>query len=202
MDWSDYEVDGQLSIFDFLNSETPKENPEIPKRLNIGDKVGRLVLGDVIIGTIYKVEGNDKHFFYRTDKGCFDSDCRTDIEQMEIEAEEVRKQFDTIVIDKFDKFFAVEYPPRKCDGHIMYAMVGIYKGMLFWKEDYTYQFLETVKNIEKAYNEKVFKITHEWYGDKQERSYKVLENPIPVKRLYYSNSRKCYAEAGYVEHNR
>ena len=202
MDWSDYEVDGQLSIFDFLNSETPKENPKILKRLNIGDKVGRLVLGDVIIGRIYAVEGNDKHFFYRTDKGCFDSNCRTDIEQMEIEAEEVRKQFDTIVIDKFDKFFAVQYPPRECDGHIMYAMVGIYKGMLFWKEDYTYQFLETVKNVEKAYKEKVFKITHKSYGDKQERSYKVLENPIPVKRLYYSNSRKCYAEAGYVEHNR
>ena len=202
MDWSDYEVDGQLSIFDFLNSETPKENPKIPKRLNIGDKVGRVVLGDVIIGTIYAIEGNDVNFFYRTDKGCFNAECRTDIEQMQIEAEEVRKQFDTIVIDKFDKFFAVEYPPRECDGHIMYAMVGIYKGMLFWKEDYTYQFLETVKNVEKAYKEKVFKITHEWYGDKQERDYKVLENPIPVKTLYYSNSRKCYAEAGYVEHNR
>ena len=202
MDWSDYEVDGQLSIFDFLNSETPKENPKTPKRLNIGDKVGRVVLGDVIIGIIYAIEGNDVNFFYRTDKGCFNAECRIDIEQMQIEAEEVRKQFDTILIDKFDKFFAVEYPPRECDGHIMYAMVGIYKGMLFWKEDYTYQFLETVKNVEKAYKEKVFKITHEWYGDKQERDYKVLEKPIPVKTLYYSNSRKCYAEAGYVEHNR
>lgn len=192
----------QLDIFDFLNVDTPKEQRQVPKRLNVGDKVGRLVLGDVVIGTIYKVEGNDTHFFYRTDKGCFDSTARTDIEQMQIEAEEIRKKFDTITIDRFEKFFAVEYPPRECDGHVMYAMVGIYKSMLFWKEDYTYQFLENVKNIAKAYEEKVFKITHEWYGDKPERRYKILENPLPVKTLYYSNSRKCYAKAGYVEYNR
>ena len=199
MNWNNYECDGQMSIFDLAET---KVKTNIPKRLNVGDKVGRIVLGDVVVGTIYKVEGNDTHFFYRTDKGCFDSGCRTDIEQMYIEAEEVKKKFDTIVIDKFDKFFAIQYPPRDCDGHIMYAMVGIYKGMLFWKEDFTYQFLERVKNVEKAYKEKMFQITHEWYGEKKEREYIVLENPIPIKTLYYSNSRKCYAEAGYVEYNR
>lgn len=199
MNWNNYECDGQMSIFDLMDQ---KIKSDIPKRLSVGDKVGKLVLGDVVVGTIYKIEGNEEYFFYRTDKGCFDSDCRTDIEQMKIEAEEVRKQFDTIQIDKFEKFFAVEYPPRECDGHIMYAIVGIYEGMLFWKEEFTYQFLEKVKNIEKAYKDKIFKITHNGYGDKKERDYKVLENPIPVKTLYYSNSRKCYAEAGYVEHNR
>ena len=64
------------------------------------------------------------------------------------------------------------------------------------------KFFEKVKNVEKAYKEKVFQITHEWYGEKKERDYQVLENPIPIKTLYYSNSRKCYAEAGYVEHKR
>ena len=190
----------QLDIFSYLE---PQEQSEEPKynRLNVGDKIGNIVLGDVIIGTIYKVEGNEKHFFYRTDKGCFNPNDRTDFEQMEKEAEEIRKQYKTIEIDKFDKFFSIEYPPRECDGHILNAMVGIYKGMLFWKEDYTYQFLEPVKNLEKAYNDKILRITHDTFGEKKERNYKVLDNPLPVKRLYYSNSSKLYSEAQYVLFN-
>ena len=190
----------QLDIFSYLE---PQEQSEEPKynRLNVGDKVGKLVLGDVIIGTIYKVEGNEKHFFYRTDKGCFNPNDRTDFEQMEKEAEEIRKQYKTIEIDKFDKFFAIEYPPRECDGYILRAMVGIYQGMLFWKEDYTYQFLEPVRNIEKAYKDKILRITHDTFGEKKERNYKVLDNPLPVKRLYYSNSSKLYSEAQYVLFN-
>ena len=190
----------QLDIFSYLE---PQEQSEEPKynRLNVGDKIGNLVLGEVIIGTIYKVEGNEKHFFYRTDKGCFNPNDRTDFEQMEKEAEEIRKQYKTIEIDKFDKFFAIEYPPRECDGHILNAMVGIYNGMLFWKEDYTYQFLESVKNLEKAYNDKILGITHDTFGEKKERNYKVLDNPLPVKRLYYSNSSKLYSEAQYVQYN-
>ena len=190
----------QLDIFSYLE---PQEQSEEPKynRLNVGDKIGNLVLGEVIIGTIYKVEGNEKHFFYRTDKGCFNPNDRTDFEQMEKEAEEIRKQYKTIEIDKFDKFFAIEYPPRECDGHILNAMVGIYKGMLFWKEDYTYQFLEPVRNIEKAYKDKILRITHDTFGEKKERNYKVLDNPLPVKRLYYSNSSKLYSEAQYVLFN-
>lgn len=190
----------QLDIFSYLEPQKELEKPKY-KRLNVGDKIGKLILGEVIIGTIYKVEGNEKYFFYRTDKGCFDPSDRTDFEQMEKEAEEIRKQYKTIEIDKFDKFFAIEYPPRNCDGHILRAMVGIYQGMLFWKEDYTYQFLEPVRNLEKAYKDKLFKITHDWFGEKKERDYKVLDNPLPIKRLYYSNSTKRYSEAGYVQYN-
>lgn len=190
----------QLDIFSFLE---PQERLEKPKQrhLNVGDRIGRLVLGEVEIGTIYKIEGNEKYFFYRTDKGCFDISDRTDFEQMKKEAEEIRKQYKTIEIDKFDKFFAVEYPPRDCDGHILNAMVGIYKGMLFWKEDVTYQFLEPVKNLEKEYEKKVFKITHEWFGEQKELAYEILDKPIPTKRLYYSNSTKRYSEANYVLYN-
>lgn len=193
-------MDGQLDIFSYLE---PHEQSEEPKHncLNVGDKIGNLVLGEVIIGTIYKVEGNEKHFFYRTDKGCFSPNDRTDFEQMEKEAEEIRKQYKTIEIDKFDKFFAVEYPPRKCDGHILYAMVGIYKGMLFWKEDVTYQFLEPAKNLEKAYDDKIFEITHGKFGERKELDYKVLNEPLAIERLYYSNSKKLYSEAIYVLYN-
>ncbi len=190
----------QLDIFSFLEPQETIKKPKC-KHLSVGDKIGRLVLGEVEIGTIYEVEGNDEYFFYRTDKGCFTPSDRTDFEQMEREAEEIRKQHKTIEIDCFDKFFAVKYPPRKCDGHILYAMVGIYDGMLFWKEDSTYQFLEPVKNLEKAYKDKVFNITHNWWGKKEECEYEVLDEPIPVKRLYYSNAKGCYAEARYVQSN-
>lgn len=190
----------QLDIFSLLEPQETAEKPKY-KRLNVGDRIGRLVLGEVEIGTIYKVEGNDEYFFYRTDKGCFNPSVRTDFEQMEREAEEIRKQYKTIKIDHFDKFFAVKYPPRECDGHIMYAMVGIYGGMLFWEEDVTYQFLEPAKNLEKAYKDKVFEITHKYPWDKSECEYEVLDEPIPVKRLYYSKTKGCYAEAGYVQNN-
>lgn len=188
----------QLDLFSLLE---PKEPPkQICKRLNVGDCVGRVVLGEVEKAIINKVEGNDKYFFYRTNKGCFSSDARTDFEQMEIEAQENLKRYTTLEIDKFDKFFAVAYPPRECDGRTLYAMAGIYKGMLFWKEEVTYQFLEPVKNIEKAYEDKVFEITHEWYGEKNERQYVKLDKPVPVKRLYLSK-HGFYSEARYVETN-
>lgn len=126
--------------------------------------------------------------------------CQPDYEDMR-EAEEIRRQYKTLEIDHFEKFFAVKYPPRECDGYVLTAMVGIYNGMLFWKEDVTYQFLEEVKNIEKAYDEKVFKITHNWWGEKTERDYEVLSEPLPTKRLYYSKSMERYSEANYVLYN-
>lgn len=190
----------QLDIFSFLEPKEVVVKPKY-KRLGVGDKIGKLVLGEVIIGTIYKVEENDKYFFYRTDKGCFDPSDRTDFEQMEIEAEEIRKQYKTLEIDHFDRFFAIKYPPRECDGHVLTAMAGIYNDMLFWKEDVTYQFLKEVKNIEKAYGEKIFKITHEWWGEKAELDYEVLSEPLPTKRLYYSNTTNRYSEANYVLYN-
>lgn len=188
----------QLDLFSLVE---PKEKKKaISKRLNVGDYVGRVILGEVEKAKITAVEGNDNCFFYRTDRGCFSFDARTDFEQMEVEARENLKKYTTLEIDRFDKFFAVAYPPRACDGKVLYAMVGIYNGMLFWKEEVTYQFLESVKNIEKAYEDKVFKITHGWYEEKKEREYTKLENPIPVKRLYLSK-HGFYSEARYVETN-
>lgn len=187
----------QLSLFDLL--KPGEENPGL-KKLSVGDKIGRIVLGEVETGVIYKVEGNDKHFFYWTDKGCFNPTDRTDFKQMETEAREIRKRYETIEIDRFDKFFAVEYPPRDCDGRVLYAMAGAYNGMLFWKEEITYQFLEPVKNLEKEYAKKIHDITHNWF-DQSEREYKVLNNPIETKRLYFSKARGVYAEANYVLYN-
>lgn len=120
---------------------------------------------------------------------------------MNIEAEQTRKQYKTIEIDKFDKFFAVKYPPRECDGKVLYAMVGIFQDMLFWKHDVTYQFLEKPKNLEKEYKKHIKEITHRYPWDKEECEYEILNKPLPTKRLYYSNSRGCYADARYVLNN-
>lgn len=178
----------QLSIFDFVNEKT-EEKPKI-KRLSVGDYIGRLVIGEVRKSRITKVEGNDEYFFYRTDLGCFYKTDRTDFEQMEKEAKEIRRQYKTIEIDCFDKFLAVKYQPRNCSS---YAMVGIYNDMLFWEKEFTYQFLEKPKNLEKEYKKKCFEIT-------EERKYEVLDKPIPTRRLYWSR-HGFYADAEYVKNN-
>lgn len=193
-------MDGQLDIFSLFEPQGHLAKQK-HRRLDAGDRIGRVVLGEVEIGTIYKVEGNEKYFFYRTDKGCFNASDRTDFGQMEKEAEENRKRYKTIEIDKFDKFFAVRYPPKEHNGYALCAMAGIFQGMLFWKEDVTYQFLEPVKNLEKEYEKKIFEITHEWFGERKEREYESLDKPISTKRLYYSNSMKRYSEANYVLYN-
>lgn len=192
-----YICEGQMSIFDFMQ-DSKQIKSDKPEKLSVGDLVGRVVLGEVIKARITEVEGNDEYWFYRTDTGgCFKAGCRTDIEQMEVEAEQERRKYKTIEIDSFDKFFAVQYPPRDCDGHIMYGMVGITQGMLFYKEDCTYQFLKPCKNLEKEYKDMVFKLTHR-FGDEIE--YKELSEPIPTKRLYWSENG-FYTDAEYVKWN-
>lgn len=190
----------QLDIFSILPQKEYSKEVSGNKRLDVGDYIGRIVLGEIEKGRITQVEGNDTYFFYRTDKGCFSSGDRTDFDQMAREAEEIRKQYKTIEIDCFEKFFAVEYPPREGDGKVLCAMAGIFQNMLFWKEDITYQFLEPVKNIEKAYEEKIHKITHKWPDSKSEKEYTVLNRPIRTNRLYWSKNG-FYADARYVQTN-
>ncbi|MCM1246793.1 MAG: hypothetical protein NC293_14235 [Roseburia sp.] len=68
----------QLDIFSIIpKQEYPKE-VSLNKRLNIGDYIGRIVLGEIEKGRITQIVGNDIYFFYRTDKGCFSASDRTD----------------------------------------------------------------------------------------------------------------------------
>lgn len=56
----------QLSLFDLINSQKPK--PTIKTEvLKVGDKIGRVVLGECRIATITEVEGLPYYPFYRTD---------------------------------------------------------------------------------------------------------------------------------------
>lgn len=192
----------QMDIFGCLQGQEggQKGNSTGAVRLGVGDRIGRLVLGEVETGRITEVVGDGRHFFYRTDRGCFSVGDRTDFAQMEREAEEIRKRHRTIEIDGFDRFLAVEYPPEGQVRKPTHAMAGIFRGMLFWKEECTFQFLGPVRDIEKAYRKKVHDITHQNWGSRGEREYTVLAEPIKTNRLYWSR-HGFYADARYVEVN-
>lgn len=147
----------QLSLFDFIY--TPEPEIKRPKKiLNVGDKIGRVVLGECRIATITEVEGLPNYPFYRTDCGCCYSveDGEKSIDELLSIAEENRKKYKTIIPQNLSERFTVEYEPRECDGAVLWAQIGILDNMLFWKENVTYQFLEpydSEKKMMKAYKE-------------------------------------------------
>lgn len=183
----------QLDIFAYLQGQAEEGNQKgsstAAHPLRVGDRIGRLVLGEVETGRITEVVQNGRDFFYRTD-----------FTQMEREAEEIRKRHKTIKIDGFDRFLAVEYRPEGQVRKPTNAMAGICQGMLFWKEECSFQFLEPVRDIEKAYRKKIYGMTHWCWGNKGEREYTVLAEPIKTNRLYWSR-HGFYAGARYVEVN-
>ncbi len=63
---TNYEYEN-VSIFELL-----KPNEEKKQLLNVGDKIGRVVLGECRIATVTAVEGLPDYPFYRTDNhGCY-----------------------------------------------------------------------------------------------------------------------------------
>ena len=141
-----------LSIFDFLKMQEPAPKPQ--RILSVGDKIGRVVLGECRIATITEVEGNDRYGFYRTDRCCYSiEEGYRDIPDLIAEAEENRKKYKTIIPQNLSERITVEYEPRDCDGKILWAQIGIIGNMLFWKKDVTYQFLEPYKNEKKLRKE-------------------------------------------------
>jgi len=191
----------QLSLF---AESYPREcvcAPGVP--LAIGTQIGKIVLGDVITARVTKVEGGAESFFYRTDIGCcFDADSRTDIERMEQEARHIRARYEYQEIDfaAVKDLYVAKYPPRKSDGRVLYAMVGVYKGMLLWKEDMTYQFLVPVENISKAYKEKLREITHST-ASKERLEHSVIAHPPELKRMYWVEKRGLWSEANFAALN-
>ena len=199
----------QYTIFDYLQPDTAAgvenaEPQEEPERLEVGTRIARLILGEIEEATILAAEGSGKYRFYRTDRHiCYDAEeSRTDIEQMQTEAEAIRQQYETLEVDteKIDSLFYIEYAPREVDGRILNAFVGIYNNMLLWKSDITFQFLEPKKDLKKAYKEKIEEITtHRGYKT-EKRDYTQRQDKPRVKRMY-----KClsgiYSEAEYASHN-
>lgn len=187
----------QLSIDQYLNSLKPKDD-SLPK-YKVGDKIGRLILGEVEKYTVTAVEGTPGYWYYRTDCGwCVnDKGASDDFESLERKGAEIRERYKTIQISPYDleERVTLVYPPRDCDGRIFYAQIGVYNDMLFWKEEHTYQFLEPFeesKELKKAYKEHLKKMT-----DDRFRKPEIAEEPIPIRRLYYSRNG-FYADAEYV----
>ena len=186
----------QMDLFDFL--PTVNEKPKSKnKLLSIGDEIGRVVLGELRVAKVTKIEGLPLYPFYRTDSGsCYNyEEGLRNIEDLRAEAEEARKQYKTIIPCNLEQRLTVEYLPRAADGRITWAQIGIIGNMLFWKESATYQFLEPYDNekkLLKAYEEHKKKIT--------ELEHTVIATEHKMRRLYWSR-HGFYADAEYVKFN-
>ena len=189
----------QLSLFDAICAPEPEiKRPR--KILSVGDKIGKVVLGECRIATITKVEGLPNYPFYRTDRGiCYSvSDGEKSIDELLSIAEQNRKRYKTIIPHNLSERFTVEYAPRECDGVVLWAQIGILDNMLFWKENVTYQFLvsyESEKKLMKAYQEHKKRMIEDGRGE-----IKIVDIEHKMRRLYWS-SHGFYADAEYVEFN-
>lgn len=188
----------QLNIFSFLQL---KEEIEVKQTLSVGDKIGRIVLGEVRIATITEVEGLPYYPFYRTDSGCCYSyeEGLQNIDHLIQTADRERKKYKTIVPWNLSERITVEYEPRKCDGKVLWAQIGIFENMLFWKEDMTYQFcvpFDDEKKLRKEYEKHKKEILDDTYC-----VVNILEDEKPMRRLYWSK-HGYYADAEYVNTNR
>ena len=192
-------MNGQLSIFDYMHSIQPKEQKN--HILSVGDKIGRVVLGECIIATVEKVEGLPDYPFYRTDKCCYTyEEGLHDIQELCRIAESDRKKYKTIIPKNLSERLTVEYAPRECDGRVLWAQIGILDNMLFWKEEVTYQFLEpydSEKKLMKEYKKHKNNMLENFGGKK---NYHIVEQEHPMHRLYWSE-HGFYADAEYVQHN-
>ena len=113
----------------------------------------------------------------------------------------------TIKPHNLKKRVTVQYQPRKSDGAVLWAQIGIYENMLYWKTGMTYQFLvpfDSEKKLMQAYKEKLAEIE---LRDQTEEvralnRFSYVEEEHEMETLYWSKSGKCYASARYTERNR
>lgn len=185
----------QMTIFDVMREPEIKPKTMI---LGVGDEIGRVVLGELRIAKITKIEGLPRFPFYRTDSGScysYEEGLKTIDELRKLAAIEITK-YKTIQPHDLAERITVEYAPRNCDGRVGWAQIGIYENMLFWKEDCTYQFLEPYSNEKELINaykkrkEKILRV-----------KYKIVSEEHEMRRLYWSARNQFYADAEYVQFN-
>ena len=89
------DIPGQMNLNELLKPEKPKKD----KLLKVGDRIGRVVLGECYTATITAVEGLPDWPFYRTTRGCYTyEEGLKSIEVLEKEAEEARLKYITIEV--------------------------------------------------------------------------------------------------------
>lgn len=192
---------GQISFDDLMQENRVKEAKELPNIRSVGDRVGRVVLGELRTATVTKVEGLPYYPFYRTDSGgCYSYEEGLDnLEELRKQAEKNRRQYETIEPKNLERRITVKYPPLRPGGGTLWAQVGIFQGMLFWKESITYQFLvkfESEKKLDREYEKHKKQILEEFGG-----SAVIVEGEHPMRRLYCSKAANGYADAEYVKFN-
>ena len=192
---------GQISFDDLMQENRVKEAKELPNIRSVGDRVGRVVLGELRTATVTKVEGLPFYPFYRTDSGgCYSyKEGLADLEELRKQAEKNRRQYETIEPKNLERRITVKYPPLCPGGGTLWAQVGIFQGMLFWKESMTYQFLQQCKNekeLNREYEKHKKQILEEFGG-----SAVIVEGEHPMRRLYRSKAANGYADAEYVKFN-
>ncbi|GEM_PF-3441484 len=193
---------GQISFDDLMQENRAKEAAkELTNIRSVGDRVGRVVLGELRTATVTKVEGLPFYPFYRTDSGgCYSyKEGLADLEELRKQAEKNRRQYETIEPKNLERRITVKYPPLCPGGGTLWAQVGIFQGMLFWKESMTYQFLQQCKNekeLNREYEKHKKQILEEFGG-----SAVIVEGEHPMRRLYRSKAANGYADAEYVKFN-
>lgn len=187
----------QLSLFDLLMQPSPEVEEPLQIR-SVGEKIGRVVLGECRIATITSVEGKGKKSFYRTDRhGCYSyEEGLQDIEDLIEEAALAHLDYETFIPKNLTERLTVEYT-RQCDNRILWAQIGILDNMLFWKENCTFQFLEPYDNpkeLKKEYE----KHKKELMKYSNRMNFHICDTEHPMECLYWSRNG-CYATAEYVK---
>lgn len=191
----------QLTFDDLMQERKVTKEKSFTGLRQVGDTVGRVVLGELRTATVTKVEGLPFYPFYRTDsEGCYSyKEGIADLEELRKQAEKNRRQYETIEPKNLERRITVKYPPLYPGGGTLWAQVGIFQGMLFWKESMTYQFLQQCKNekeLNREYEKHKKKILEEFGG-----SAVIVEGEHPMRRLYRSKAASGYADAEYVKFN-
>lgn len=192
-------LNGQISFAELLSPAKAKNQNSKGLRA-VGDLIGRRVLGEVRTAHITEIEGLPYFPFYRTDSGCcYDvKEGYNSIEELERQADAERVKYKTIVPKNLTDRITWQYT-RGTDNRVLWAQIGIMDGMLFWKDDITYQFLEpydTPKKLKKAYDAKKKEIEEHM----QVCGACMEDDEHPMRRLYCS-VHGFYADAEYVKAN-
>lgn len=162
----------------------------------VGDIIAKSILGEVETARILKVCGNEERRYYYTDQGIYWNE--NEIAETVEKAEEAARAWkgDRIWPCNLQKRHTWSYI-RKYDKRKMWSQIGIYKGMLFWKDDMTYQFLEKVDDLVKAYKKKLKELSER--AELCKASEIVEEHPMECLYYFRNNNRgEGYATAEYA----
>lgn len=165
----------------------------------IGEIIAKPVLGEVRMARILNInDEGEKWESYYTDGGCYW--YKRDLAKTVTEAEEEARKWKGERVQPHDlqKRKTWTYI-RSLDKRRMWMQIGIYNGMLYWKDACTYEFLEPAKNLKKAYDEQLKRILFNCQGcDIRETE------EHPMERLYKfktNDGREGYATAEFVKCN-